>query len=59
MMNSSPVVSELHSRLVGNPAHEIALGLHLPSKCTQFKDEDSLPKEFAQAVIYRDFYPTL
>ena len=56
-MNSSHVVSELQSRFVGNPAHEIALGLlHLlPSECTQFKDEDSLPKELAQAVeIYKD-----
>ena len=41
-------------------AHDIALGLLylLPSECIQLKDEDSLPKELAQAVeFYKDDLP--
>ena len=53
----SHVVSELQSRFVDNPAHNIVLGLLylLPSECI---NEDSVPKELAQAVeLYKDDLP--
>ena len=56
----SHVVSELQSRFVDNPAHDIALGLLylLPSECINVKQEDSLPKELAQAAeVYKDDLP--
>ena len=53
----SHVVSELQSRFVDNPAHDIVLDLLylLPSECI---NKDSVPKELAQAVeLYKDNLP--
>ena len=53
----SYVVSELQSRFVDNPAHDIVLGLLylLPSECI---NEDSLLKGLVQAVeLYKDDLP--
>lgn len=48
------------SRFVGNPGHDIALGLlyFLPSECINVTDYGSLPNELAQVVeLYRDDLP--
>lgn len=54
----SHIISELESRFVKNPSHNIVLGLLklLPSDCVKSVDDTSLPNDLAHTVQFYEAY---